>query len=327
MIRESLSAGSHARVDVRSRRVRAMRSSGARDRWHFGQHRRRRRRAAGMGPPEEDGRALHRIQVTDGRTGQSWASDSISMASAVYVGIAVTSHNAATATRAPSRTRCRSPAGQTTNQPPTVTLTAPANGTSYTAPASIALAASASDPEGKLAKVEFYRGLHASRHRYDVAVQLHVVIGGGGHVFADGGRLRYGRVEDDVECGDGDGGHGNQQAADRDADGSVERREVHRAREHHVGGDRQRSRGQAGEGGVLSGSTLLRHRHDVAVQLHVVVVAAGSYSLTAVAYDTAGAKATSAAVAGHGRLPSPRRRAMWSSRSPRITPRWSRRIG
>jgi len=39
-----------------------------------------------------------------------------------------------------------------------VTLTAPANGASYTAPATITITASASDPEGQLARVEFYNG-------------------------------------------------------------------------------------------------------------------------------------------------------------------------
>ena len=93
---------------------------------------------------------------TDGQTWTVVGSDSISMASAVYVGIAVTSHNAAAATRA-TITNLSVSAG-TTNQPPTVALTAPANGTSYTAPAAIALTASASDPEGQLSKVEFYSG-------------------------------------------------------------------------------------------------------------------------------------------------------------------------
>src|SRR6185312_8295322 len=79
------------------------------------------------------------------------------MGSAVYVGIAVTSHNPSSATRA-SVTNFAATTSGSTNQPPTVTLTAPANGTSYTAPANMTLTATASDPEGKLAKVEFYRG-------------------------------------------------------------------------------------------------------------------------------------------------------------------------
>jgi hypothetical protein len=44
------------------------------------------------------------------------------------------------------------------NQPPTVTLTAPANGSTFSAPATITLSATASDPEGRLAKVDFYNG-------------------------------------------------------------------------------------------------------------------------------------------------------------------------
>ena len=45
-----------------------------------------------------------------------------------------------------------------TNTPPTVTLTAPTNGASYVAPASIALTASAADSNGSVARVEFYAG-------------------------------------------------------------------------------------------------------------------------------------------------------------------------
>jgi hypothetical protein len=45
-----------------------------------------------------------------------------------------------------------------TNQPPTVVLTAPANGTTYTAPAAINLTATAADSDGTVSKVEFYNG-------------------------------------------------------------------------------------------------------------------------------------------------------------------------
>jgi GH18 family chitinase/chitodextrinase len=47
--------------------------------------------------------------------------------------------------------------GGTTNPPPAVSLTAPANGATYTAPASVTLQASASD-NGSVAKVEFFQG-------------------------------------------------------------------------------------------------------------------------------------------------------------------------
>ncbi len=48
--------------------------------------------------------------------------------------------------------------GTPANQPPTVTLTSPATGGSYTAPAGITLAATATDPDGSIAAVRFYHG-------------------------------------------------------------------------------------------------------------------------------------------------------------------------
>lgn len=46
----------------------------------------------------------------------------------------------------------------TVNAPPSVSLTAPSNGASYTAPATITLTASASDSDGTISKVEFFNG-------------------------------------------------------------------------------------------------------------------------------------------------------------------------
>ncbi|UOQ51838.1 glycosyl hydrolase family 18 protein [Hymenobacter cellulosivorans] len=48
--------------------------------------------------------------------------------------------------------------GTTTNTPPTVSLTAPTGGSSYTAPASITLSANAADANGTVSKVEFFQG-------------------------------------------------------------------------------------------------------------------------------------------------------------------------
>src|SRR5205814_317177 len=44
------------------------------------------------------------------------------------------------------------------NHPPSVSLIAPANGTSFPAGSNITLTATASDSDGSIAKVEFYRG-------------------------------------------------------------------------------------------------------------------------------------------------------------------------
>lgn len=51
-----------------------------------------------------------------------------------------------------------SPSPTTGNRPPTVSLTSPANGASFSAPATVNFAATASDPDNNLARVEFYNG-------------------------------------------------------------------------------------------------------------------------------------------------------------------------
>ena len=93
--------------------------------------------------------------------GASWTrigSDTIPMGDTVYVGLAVTSHNTAAATTAVldglKITASTSPG----NQPPAVSLTAPVNGTTVTAPATVAITATASDPENRLLSVDFYAG-------------------------------------------------------------------------------------------------------------------------------------------------------------------------
>ena len=76
----------------------------------------------------------------------------------LLVGLAVASHS----TIAWSHGGVRQRHGQRTvaplNVPPAVSLTSPANGSSYTSPASVALGATATDTDGTIAKVDFYAG-------------------------------------------------------------------------------------------------------------------------------------------------------------------------
>jgi hypothetical protein len=48
--------------------------------------------------------------------------------------------------------------GTDVNEPPTVSLTSPAAGQTFTAPATVPIAATAADPDGTIAKVDFYQG-------------------------------------------------------------------------------------------------------------------------------------------------------------------------
>lgn len=56
------------------------------------------------------------------------------------------------------KTEVTSAASGQTNQPPTVSLTAPKNDVTFTAPAKISLSALASDADGLIARVDFYQG-------------------------------------------------------------------------------------------------------------------------------------------------------------------------
>jgi len=95
---------------------------------------------------------------SDGTTWSLVGTDTIAMASTVYVGLAVTSHNsAATATATFTNVTART-ATTGTNQPPTVSITSPTSGATFTEPATITVGASASDTDGTITKVDFYLG-------------------------------------------------------------------------------------------------------------------------------------------------------------------------
>ena len=65
-----------------------------------------------------------------------------------------TDDDAATTTSAAVSVTVNPPA----NQPPTAALTAPANGATFTAPATITVSANAGDTDGTVARVDFYQG-------------------------------------------------------------------------------------------------------------------------------------------------------------------------
>ena len=101
-----------------------------------------------------------RFEAFSSTNGTSWTSmgvETVPMTDPVFVGLAVTSHTvSSSATAAFDHLTISS--STPTNKPPTVSLTAPAAGATFTAPATINLAATASDPENQLARVEFYQG-------------------------------------------------------------------------------------------------------------------------------------------------------------------------
>ena len=95
------------------------------------------------------------FQSSDGVTWTAVGTATMATAT-LYVGLEVTSHNPAQAATAVfDNVTVRVPSA---NQAPTVSLTTPANGATFTAPATVTLTATASDTDGTVSTVEFYAG-------------------------------------------------------------------------------------------------------------------------------------------------------------------------
>ena len=110
------------------------------------------------------------------------------MAATVYVGLAVTSHNTAvTATATFTNVTART-VTTGTNQPPTVSLTSPSTGATFTAPATITVAATASDTDGTVTRVDFYQGPQLIASDTTNSYSASLPNAGRRHLSADRGR-------------------------------------------------------------------------------------------------------------------------------------------
>jgi len=103
------------------------------------------------------GNLFEAYRSANGTTWTKIGSDTIAMGATVYVGLAVTSRNVSTATTAVID-NLRVTSGATGNQPPAVSVTTPTVGATFTAPATVTIAATATDPEGRMLSVDFYAG-------------------------------------------------------------------------------------------------------------------------------------------------------------------------
>ena len=102
-----------------------------------------------------------RIDAYQSSNGTTWTligSDAVAMADNVYVGIATTSHSTTVATDAVLDNFKFTPSGPTTNQPPTVAITSPTGGSTFTAGSNVTVTAAANDSDGTVSRVDFFAG-------------------------------------------------------------------------------------------------------------------------------------------------------------------------
>jgi len=97
-------------------------------------------------------------QSTDGATWNLIGSDAIPMTDAVYVGVATTSHSTRIATDAVVDNFKLTQSATSTNQPPTIAITSPADGSTVTAGNNVTVTAAASDSDGTISRVDFFAG-------------------------------------------------------------------------------------------------------------------------------------------------------------------------
>jgi regulation of enolase protein 1 (concanavalin A-like superfamily) len=97
------------------------------------------------------GSTLASYVSADGSTWTLIGRDTVPLSGTVYVGLPVTSHN-----NAVLGTDTFDNVAITADAAPTVSLTAPAAGATFTAPAAVTLSAAAADTDGTVARVDFY---------------------------------------------------------------------------------------------------------------------------------------------------------------------------
>jgi regulation of enolase protein 1 (concanavalin A-like superfamily) len=100
--------------------------------------------------------SVEAFHSSDGTAWRSMGRIPIALANTVLVGMAVTSHNAGRATVAEVDRLTITAGGSTGNASPSITVAAPADGATFQAGTAFTVTATATDPDGQVARVDFF---------------------------------------------------------------------------------------------------------------------------------------------------------------------------
>ena len=229
----------------------------------------------------------------DGTTWTRIGSDTIAMGETVYAGLAVTSHNTTAATTA-LIDNFRVATQTAGNQAPVVSITSPTTGAQFTAPATITIAATATDPEARMTALDFYAGSTLIGRDATAPYSLSWSVSAAGTYAlsavahdADGGSSTSSAVNVIVAAANDEPTVSLTSPADQASFAAPATIGLAAATSS--------PRNQVERVEFFAGTMLLATDRNEPYEFEWTGVAAGTYSLTAVVHDKAGLSATSAA--------------------------------
>ena len=243
------------------------------------------------------GSVIAAFESADGVTWTQVASDTFVMGPSALVGLAVSSHVNGSLATALFDSVVVTPAGSAPNAPPAINLTSPVTGASFTAPAAITLAATATDSDGTVKSVAFYAGatLLGTSQTAPFTLAWSSVPAGSYTLTAvatdDGGAKTTSAPVSVTVNPPAAGNVAPTVALTSPADGSTATAPATIA----IAANASDSDGHVVKVDFFASGTLIGSSNSSPYGVTWSNVAAGSYSLTAVATDDGGAVTTSAA--------------------------------
>jgi len=235
-------------------------------------------------------------ESTNGTDWEIVGTETIPMPSSVYVGLAVTSHDQNLTSTATFTNVAIQRAATSTNGSPSITLLAPANGTTYPAPGSVTFSASASVSNGSVVKVGFYANgdIVATDTTSPFTVNWGPVPAGTYNLYAiatddKGATATSGTVTITVS-------NSTNQPPTATITSPANGASFVAPANITINASASDSNGSVTRVDFLRGSTLIGSDTTAPYTVTWSSVPAGTYPLTAVAYDNGGASTASAAV-------------------------------